>query len=123
MPRVSSKINTSTLMRSPDSPVSSPEIKADPRSGLHLFGRVSDRIRRTIPTRDLTTAEIVTYTVEDTFGHKYYVDQYSPKEYHEIGSYVELPVYVKTYKKRNGDVGYSFCIQQQNEIPSRGERF
>jgi len=67
MPRVSSKINTSTLMRSPDSPVSSPEIKADPRSGLHLFGRVSDRIRRTIPTRDLTTAEIVTYTVEDTF--------------------------------------------------------
>ena len=123
MPRTSSKNRISTTEKSSDMPTICPKSQADTPSGLYIFGRVSDRARRTIPTRDLSTAEIVTYTIEDTIGHKYYVDQYSPVEYHEIGAFVELPVYVKTYKKRNGDVGYSFCIQQQYGIPSRGERF
>ena len=92
-------------------------------SGLYLFGRISDRARRTIPIRNLSSTEIVTYTVEDAAGHRYYVDEYSPREYNDVGSEVSLPVYVKTFKKRNGDIGYSFCIQQQQIMTSRGERF
>ena len=92
-------------------------------SGLYVFVWVSDRARRSIPTRNDSTAEIVTYTVEDTASRKYYIDEYSPTEYHDVGSFVSLPVYVKTYKKRNGDIGYSFCLQQQHTVLSRGERF
>ena len=92
-------------------------------SGLYVFGIVSDRTRRTIPTRDNGTAEIVTYTIQDSAGRRYFVDEYSPTVYNEKGAYVEIPVYVKTFKKRNGDVSYSFAVQQQKEIGSRGEPF
>ena len=94
-----------------------------PLSGLYVFGQVTDRTRRTIPTRDNSTAEIVTYTVEDNAGHRYFIDEYSPSEYNDIGAAVQIPVYVKTFKKRNGDVGYSFCVQQQLQVSSRGEHF
>lgn len=95
-----------------------------PHSGLYVFGQVTDRTRRMIPTRDNATTEIVTYTIKDVYGHSYYVDQYAPSSYNDIGSIIELPVYVKTFKKRNGDVGYSFGVQQnQGTGPARGEHF
>ena len=91
-------------------------------SGLYLFGKVIDRTRRTINTRNNSTAEIVTYTIQDNDGRRYYVDEYSPDEYYERDGYVEVPVYVKTFKKRTGDIGYSFCVQQDSGT-TRGERF
>ena len=91
-------------------------------SGLYLFGTVIDRTRRTIPTKNNTTAEIVTYTILDTSGRRYYVDEYSPEKYFELSEYAEVPVYVKTFKKRTGDIGYSFCVQTPNGL-SRGEHF
>ena len=101
----------------------SPPQEEEILSGLYLFGAVIDRTRRTINTRsNNSTAEIVTYTIQDTAGRRYYVDEYSPDEYYEIGESAEIPVYVKTFKKRSGDIGYSFCVQQ--EFPStRGEHF
>lgn len=90
-------------------------------SGLYLFGQVIDRTRRTIPTRNNSTAEIVTYTIQDTNGRRYHVDEYTPDEYYDLGEYAEIPVYVKTFKKRTGDIGYSFCVQSQDF--SRGEHF
>ena len=92
-------------------------------SGLYLFGTVIDRTRRMINTRsNNTTAEIVTYTIQDTTGRRYYVDEYSPEEYYVLSEYAEIPVYVKTFKKRTGDIGYSFCVQTQDD-PTRGEHF
>lgn len=91
-------------------------------SGLYLFGTVVDRTRRTINTKGNTTAEIVTYTIQDANGRRYYVDEYSPDEYYELSEYAEIPVYVKTFKKRTGDIGYSFCVQTQGG-PTRGEHF
>ena len=91
-------------------------------SGLYVLGQVADRTKRTIPTRDNGTAEIVTYTVRDVNGRNYYVDEYDPEVYNELGSIVEIPVYVKTFKKRNGEVGYSFSVQQQQGSSSRGVR-
>ena len=82
-------------------------------SGLYLFGSVVDRTRRTINTKGNTTAEIVTYTIQDANGRRYYVDEHSPEEYYELSEYAEIPVYVKTFKKRTGDIGYSFCVQTQ----------
>ena len=92
-------------------------------SGLYVFGEVTDRTRRTVPTRDNSNAEIVTYTIQDTAGHRYFIDEYSPQRYNDIGTVVEIPVYVRTFKKRNGDVGHSFGVQQQLTISTRGERF
>ena len=93
-----------------------------PLSGLYVFGQVIDRTRRTIKTRNDGQAEIVTYTVQDVNGRRYFVDEYTPEQYCEIGEAVELPVYVKTFKKNSGDIGYSFCVQQQFG-PARGEHF
>lgn len=100
----------------------SPQPEEEAFSGLYLFGQVIDRTRRTIHTRNNSTAEIVTYTLQDTNGRLYYVDEYSPEEYYEIGEYAEVPVYVKTFKKRTGDIGYYFCVQTPNGS-SRGEHF
>ncbi|MBQ8945317.1 MAG: hypothetical protein IJ058_14550 [Lachnospiraceae bacterium] len=91
-------------------------------SGLFIFGFVIERTRRTISTRDNTQTEIVTYTIQDNDGHRFYVDEYAPKDYHDIGSFVDLPVYVKTFRKRNGDIGYSFGVQATSS-QTRGEHF
>ena len=130
MPRNSTQntYSTSASKLSPGySNVGISQIPTDPlptqTSGLYIFGEITDRTRRTIPTRDSSTAEIVTYTVQDTVGHRYYVDEYSPEVYTDIGAMVEIPVYVKTFKKRNGDIGHSICVQQQLNSSSRGERF
>ena len=91
-------------------------------SGLYLFGQVIDRTRRTIQTRNNTSAEILTYTIRDICDRRYYVDEYSPSSYFEVNKYVEIPVYVKVFQKRNGEIAYSFCVQQKL-ASSRGEHF
>lgn len=93
-----------------------------PLSGLYVFGQVIDRTLRTIKTRNDGQDEIVTYTLQDVNGRRYFVDEYTPEQYCEIGEAVELPVYVKTFKKNSGDIGYSFCVQQQFG-PAREEHF
>ena len=79
----------------------------------HILG--SDSVRGIIGRlrNNGTTAEIVTFTIQDANGHRYYVDEYSQEEYYELGKCVEVPVYVKTIKKRIGDIGFSFCVQTQ----------
>lgn len=100
------------------------ELKTDELSGLYVFGHVIDRTRRNIKTRNGGSAEIVTYTIQDNNGRRYFVDEYSPEEYYELGESVEVPVYVKTFNMNSGDVGYSFCVQQQfGPGTSRGEHF
>ena len=93
-------------------------------SGLFVFGEVVERTKRTIPN---TTTEVVTYTIQDNEGRRYFVDKYiQPSEQEtcfERGSYVEIPVFVKTFRKRNGDIGYSFCVQQESRSHSRGVPF
>lgn len=112
----------STVAVQPAPPQPEPQQEEEVLSGLFLFGTVIDRTRRTIHTRNNSTAEIVTYTIQDNNGRRYYVDEYAPEEYYEISEYAEVPVYVKTFKKRTGDIGYSFCVQTPNG-PSRGEHF
>ena len=104
-------------------PSSDPSKENSVLSGLYLFGTVIDRTRRTINTKsNNATAEIVTYTIQDNAGHRYYVDEYTPEEYRNINESAEIPVYVKTFKKRSGDIGYSFCVQQEFGS-TRGEHF
>ena len=80
---------------------------------MYLFCQVIDRTRRTIQTRNNTSAEIVTYTIRDICDRRYYVDEYSPSSYFEGKKYVDIPVYVKSFQKRNGEIAYSFCVQQK----------
>ena len=98
--------------------------EAETFSGLFVFGEVIDRTKRMIPN---TSTEVVTYTVQDNEGRRYYVDEYiQPNEQekcYDRGEYVEIPVFVKTFRKRNGDIGYSFCVQQESRSHSRGVPF
>ena len=88
--------------------------------GLFLSGVVIDRTRRRVP-KDNPTTEIVTYTVGDDSERKYFVDDYAPDHYYNLGAHVSFPVYVKPYQKKNSDISYNLCVQK-NSSP-RGEHF
>ena len=89
--------------------------------GLILMGAVVDRTRRMVP-RDNPTTLIVTYTLDDGMGRKYFVDDYAPTNYFDIGMYITVPVYVKVYMKRNKELGYTLNIQKEF-VSERGEHF
>ena len=76
--------------------------------------------RRMVP-HDNPTTEIVTYTVQDGYNRKFYVDDYAPDAYHELDSNVCFPVYIKAYNRKNGDPSYTLNIQKRDL--GRGERF
>ena len=88
--------------------------------GLYLNGTVVDRTRRYVP-KDNPATEIVTYTLSDNADRKYYVDDYAPSEYHELGAFISVPVYVKPYIKKNNDLSYNLCIQKSPTV--NGEHF
>ena len=70
---------------------------------------------------DNPTTEIVTYTVQDGYNRKFYVDDYAPDAYHELDSNVCFPVYIKAYNRKNGEPSYTLNIQKRDI--GRGERF
>lgn len=88
--------------------------------GLYLNGTVVDRTRRYVP-KDNPVTEIVTYTISDDNNHKFYVDDYAPSGYQELGAYISVPVYVKPYTKKNKDISYNLCILK--ESVTQGEHF
>lgn len=88
--------------------------------GLSLSGTVIDRTRRMVP-HDNPTTEIVTYTIQDGCNRKFYVDDYAPDGYHDLESDVCLPVYIKAYKRKNGDPSYTLNVQKKDV--TRGEHF
>lgn len=94
--------------------------KSTTMNGLSLSGTVIDRTRRMVP-HDNPTTEIVTYTVQDDFNRKFYVDDYAPSSYHDRDSTVCFPVYIKTYVRKNGEASYTLNIQKSDA--SRGEPF
>ena len=91
-------------------------------TGLSLSGTVIDRTRRMVP-RDNPTTEIVTYTIQDDFNHKFYVDDYSPSEYHDLNAKVCLPIYVKAYSRKNGIPSYTLNVQKEDLVRGSGEHF
>ena len=88
--------------------------------GIMLSGTIIERTRRHVP-KDNPTTEIVTYTVSDGYERKYFVDDFSPSEYHSLGEYISVPVYIKPYMKKNNDLSYNLSIQKKP--PMRGEHF
>lgn len=88
--------------------------------GLSLSGTVIDRTRRVVP-HDNPTTEIGTYTIQDGYNHKFYVDDYAPAGYHDLDSNVCLPVYIKAYNRKNGDPSHTLNVQKMD--PPHGEHF
>ena len=88
--------------------------------GLSLSGTIVDRTKRMVP-RDNPTTEIVTYTVQDDNNHRFYVDDFSPEGYHDLNSSVCFPVYIKPYRRKNGDLSYTLNIQKAEIV--RGDHF
>ena len=91
-------------------------------SGLLLCGFVNLRTKRTVLV-DNNEIEIITYHVVDSTGRHYYVDDYSPSEYYDKGAYVRLPIYVKPYRKKTGDLSYSLNILKPYRSSAKGEEF
>ena len=112
MPRIRSNANTQ-----PEPPV----VDDSQLGGLVLMGTVIDRTRRMVP-KDNPTTLIVTYTVDDGMGRKYFVDDYAPKSYFDVGIHITVPVYVKAYIKRNKEPAYTINVQKEI-VSERGERF
>ena len=89
--------------------------------GLTLSGKVIDRTRRMVP-KEAPTTLIVTYTIEDEMGNKYYVDEFAPNEFFELGMYISVPVYIKAYTKKNKEASYTINIKK-DVIYEKGEHF
>ena len=94
---------------------------SDSISGLCLIGTIAFRTKRQVPGN--SNVEIVTYTIVDNDEHHYYVDDYSPSEYFNIGQPVKIPVYVKAYKKKLGDASYSLNRLKSFQPITKGEAF
>lgn len=90
--------------------------------GLVVIGTVEERTRRLVPYNNPTT-EIVTYHLVDNASKKYYVDDYAPDSYFDIGDFITVPVYVKSYQRKNGGLSYTLNIQKGDVAFSKGEHF
>jgi len=91
-------------------------------SGLYVGGIICERRRRYINRENDDRIEIVTYTISDENEKNYYIEDYAPSSYREIGSQLLEPVYVKPYKKKTGDLSYTICIKKDFR-GGRGESF
>ena len=90
------------------------------QSGLYLSGTVVDRTRRS--PRNNPSIEIVTYTVADDNNHRFFVDDYDAHgQYYDLDKYVSLPIYIKSYIKKNGELSFNLNIQKNQN--NRGEHF
>ena len=92
-------------------------------SGLYVIGSIANRTRRYITTNANPNTEIVTYTILDDQDHRFFVDDFSPVSYFEVSQSVTLPVYIKPYKKKNGEAAYTLCIQKNYHPITKGEAF
>ncbi|MBO5567654.1 MAG: hypothetical protein J6A79_01735 [Clostridia bacterium] len=101
---------------------SDPSFSSVPESGLLLCGSVSQRSKRIVPVNN-STIEIVTYLIVDNSGRFYYVDDYSPNQYYEVGQSIRVSVYVKPYRKKNGEASYSLNFLKPYRPSTKGEVF
>ena len=85
--------------------------KAYDLQGLYACGQVLKRTRRKIP-KDNPTVEIVTYELKGNDNRSIYVDDFEPVEYYEVGSIVNLQVYVKPYQRKTGQLSYTLCVNK-----------
>ena len=88
--------------------------------GLFVSGVVEDRRRRYIQ-RGESSVEIVTYTLRDDTERRLFLEDYAPGNYRNIGDQICVPVYIKPYRKKNGDLSYTISIKKDFE--TRGESF
>ena len=92
-------------------------------TGLFLVGKVADRVKKIVTAQGIEV-EVVTYTVMSDAIHRYYVDDFDPEKYYSVGENVSLPVYVKAYKKKNGEPSYMLkMMKKEVVITSRGQHF
>ena len=91
-------------------------------SGMYVIGTVMDRRKREI-VKDANNIEIVTYDIKDDEGHTYYVEAFNPEHYYDRDQYVQIPVYVKAYKKKTGDAAYTLNVRGENVPSNRGTAF
>jgi len=91
-------------------------------NGLYVGGIIQERRRSFINRENKAQTEIVTYTLSDDNNKRYFVEDFAPSAYRDVGSQIVVPVYVKPYRKKNGDLSYTICIKKDFE-GGRGESF
>ncbi len=101
-------------------------ILTNKENGLYFCGVVTKRRRRKVP-KDNPTATVVTYEFTDEAGHvTYYVDDYEPESYFEVGQYVETAIRIKPYvNKTTNRLAYSMSVKKpyNKESDENGEIF
>ena len=82
-------------------------------TGIYFSGVVSERRKRMVP-KDNPQTEVVTYAFYDEENNQYYfIDDYAPEKYLEVGEYVNLPIRIKAYMhKGSGRPAYSMTIKK-----------
>ena len=89
--------------------------------GLFVGGTVRDRRRQYINRSSSEQGEIVTYTLTDSNDRNFYVEDHAPSSYRNIGDQTVVSVFIKPYRKSNGQLSHTICIKKNSE--TRGESF
>ncbi|MBR2768931.1 MAG: hypothetical protein IKD68_08360, partial [Solobacterium sp.] len=89
------------------------QITTSSRTGIYFAGVVQERRKRMVP-KDNPDTEVVTYTFYDDENRmSYYIDDYAPESYLEVGEYAEFPIRIKAYvHKGTGKPAYSMTIKK-----------
>ncbi len=91
--------------------------------GLFLVGEIEDRVRKMVISQGIEV-EVVTYTISCGTGRNYYVDDFAPNDYYNLHEKAVIPVYIKAYKKKNGEPSYMLKLLKKDvKVTSRGTRF
>jgi hypothetical protein len=91
-------------------------ITTSKKSGIYFCGVIEERRKRMVP-KDNPQTEVVTYTFyDDESRTSYYIDDYAPGSYYEVGEYIEVPVRIRPYMhKGNNKPAYSMTIRRPFE--------
>ena len=73
--------------------------------GLIIKGCVAGRTKRTVGERNI---ELITYKIL-AGGNVFFIKDWAPTDYHDVGKSVELPINIKSYQT-NGRVRIDYTI-------------
>ena len=83
--------------------------------GLIIKGSIAGRTRRIVGEKNI---ELITYKIL-AGGNIYFIKDWAPKDYFDIGKSVELPIRIKSYQN-NGRLGIDYTISNNTIL---GEEF
>ncbi len=90
--------------------------------GLYLIGTIANRSRKLIDDKGKKN-EVIYYLIQTGSDEYYFVYDFEPKSYHEVGEEVSLPIISHPYIGRYNHLGVSYYVRKEKKRDLPGEFF